>query len=86
MANVLIGNLPTYTGNTTGFYIPVNDSGNTTTYKVTRETLLGSQIPWTSYVPVWTASVTNPVIGNGTITGSYTVIGKTCFVSGEWCR
>ncbi len=49
MANVLIGNLPTYTGNTTGFYIPVNDSGNTTTYKVTRETLLGSQIPWTPY-------------------------------------
>ena len=83
MANVLIGNLPTYTGNTTGFYIPVNDSGNTTTYKVTRETLLGSQIPWTPYVPVWTASVTNPVIGNGTITGSYAVIGKTCFVRGN---
>jgi hypothetical protein len=83
MANVLIENLPTYTGNTTGFYIPVNDSGNTTTYKVTRETLLGSQIPWTPYVPVWTASVTNPVIGDGTITGSYTVIGKTCFVRGN---
>jgi hypothetical protein len=83
MANVLIGNLPTYTGNTSGFYIPVNDSGNTTTYKVTRETLLGSQIPWTPYVPVWTASVTNPVIGNGTITGSYAVIGKTCFVRGN---
>ena len=83
MANVLIGNLPTYTGNTTGFYIPVNDSGNTTTYKATRETLLGSQIPWTPYVPVWTASVTNPVIGNGTITGSYAVIGKTCFVRGN---
>ena len=83
MANVLIENLPTYTGNTTGFYIPVNDSGNTTTYKATRETLLGSQIPWTPYVPVWTASVTNPVIGNGTITGSYAVIGKTCFVRGN---
>jgi hypothetical protein len=83
MANVLIGNLPTYTGNTTGFYIPVNDSGNTTTYKTTRETLLGSQIPWSSYTPVWTASSVNPVIGNGTITGSYIIIGKTCFVRGN---
>jgi hypothetical protein len=83
MANVLIGNLPTFTGNTTGFFIPVNNSGNTTTYKVTRETLLGSQIPWTSYTPVWTASSVNPVIGNGTITGSYMIIGKTCFVRGN---
>jgi hypothetical protein len=80
MANVLIENLPTYTGNTTGFYIPVNDSGNTTTYKATRETLLGSQIPWTPYTPVWTAASVNPVIGNGSITGFYYLIGKTCFV------
>jgi len=83
MANVLIGNLPTFTGNTTGFFIPVNNSGNTTTYKVTREMLLGSQIPWTQYTPVWTAASVNPVIGNGTITGSYTIIGKTCFVRGN---
>lgn len=26
---------------------------------------------WTSYTPTWTASTTNPVIGNGTITGQY---------------
>jgi len=83
MANVLIGDLPTFTGNTSGFFIPVNNSGNTTTYKVTREVLLGSQIPWTSYTPVWTASSLNPVIGNGTITGNYAVIGKTCFVRGN---
>lgn len=25
---------------------------------------------WTSYTPTWTASTTNPAIGNGTITGS----------------
>lgn len=43
MANVLISNLPTYTGNTTGVFIPINDSGNTTTYKTTRETLIGPQ-------------------------------------------
>jgi len=47
--------------------------------------LSGSQIDtsWTSYVPVWTASVTNPVINNGTIEGWYKVIGKTCFVRGN---
>jgi hypothetical protein len=26
---------------------------------------------WTSYTPTWTAATTNPVIGNGTITGQY---------------
>jgi hypothetical protein len=38
---------------------------------------------WTSYTPVWTASSINPSIGNGTITGNYKVIGKTCFVRGN---
>lgn len=32
---------------------------------------------WTSYTPSWTASTTNPAIGNGTITGRYQVIGGT---------
>jgi hypothetical protein len=47
--------------------------------------LNGSQVEtaWTSYVPVWTASVSNPVIGDGTIEGWYKVIGKTCFVRGN---
>jgi len=36
---------------------------------------------WTVYTPIWTASVTNPSIGNGTIVGRYKQIGKTTFVS-----
>jgi hypothetical protein len=32
---------------------------------------------WTAYTPVWTASSTNPTIGNGSITGAYAVFGKT---------
>jgi len=83
MANTKISALPTFTGNTTGAYVVIDNSGLTQSYKVTRETLLGSDIPWTSYVPVWTASSANPVIGNGTITGSYVIIGKTCFVRGN---
>jgi hypothetical protein len=47
--------------------------------------LSGSQIDtsWTSYVPVWTAASSNPVINNGTIEGYYKLIGKTCFVRGN---
>jgi hypothetical protein len=47
-------------------------------------TINGSRIDnaWTSYTPTWEAS-SNPAIGNGTITGAYKVIGKTCFVRGR---
>jgi hypothetical protein len=38
---------------------------------------------WVSYTPEWTAASVNPVIGNGTMTGQYKVIGKTCFVRGN---
>ncbi|MEU2062911.1 hypothetical protein [Streptomyces sp. NPDC013455] len=32
---------------------------------------------WTAYTPVWTASTTNPVLGNGTLTGRYMKFGRT---------
>ncbi|MFB6696385.1 hypothetical protein [Streptomyces rubiginosohelvolus] len=32
---------------------------------------------WTSYTPAWTAASTNPVLGNGSITGRYMKIGRT---------
>ena len=35
---------------------------------------------WQSYTPTWTAGTTNPSIGNGTLAGRYTQIGKTCTV------
>jgi hypothetical protein len=42
MSNLTISQLPEWTGNTDGFYIPVNNSGETTTYKTTKETLIGA--------------------------------------------
>lgn len=33
--------------------------------------------PWTIYTPSLTASVTNPVIGNGTLSGRYVTLGAT---------
>jgi hypothetical protein len=35
--------------------------------------------PWTTYIPVLTGSTTNPVIGNGSITGRYMTVGATVF-------
>lgn len=31
---------------------------------------------WATYTPTWTASVTNPTLGNGTLTGRRIVVGK----------
>lgn len=36
---------------------------------------------WQSYTPVWTAATTNPSIGNGTLAGTYCVVGKMCVAS-----
>lgn len=32
---------------------------------------------WTSYSPAWTATTTDPTIGNGSITGAYQELGQT---------
>ena len=36
---------------------------------------------WASYTPIWTASTTNPVLGNGSLIGRYCVVGKLCTMS-----
>ena len=47
---------------------PTGPTGATGSFSVT---------PWTTYTPLLTASTTNPVIGNGSITGRYVSIGAT---------
>jgi hypothetical protein len=47
---------------------PTGPTGSTGSFSIT---------PWTTYTPVLTASTTNPVIGNGSITGRYVNIGAT---------
>ena len=32
---------------------------------------------WTTYTPTWTASTTNPALGNGTLVGRYMKVGRT---------
>jgi hypothetical protein len=45
------------------------------------DTLGAAFTMWTTWTPTWTASNTNPVIGNGAITGSYTRVGSTVHFS-----
>jgi len=49
-----------------------------------RDALTGLQAAWTAYTPAWTATTTNPTIGNGTITGAYLQMGKT--IVGMWAK
>lgn len=35
---------------------------------------------WTPYTPTWAGATTNPVVGNGTLTGRYMKWGRTCQV------
>jgi hypothetical protein len=68
MANVLISNLPTYTGNTNGAFLVMNNSGNTESFKVTKEALFSgySQNAISPVIGSWTLSA-------GTNTVSFTV-------------
>ena len=59
MADILISNLPLYTGDTTGSYLVMNDSGETTTYKVTKETFIDTAVACYS----WTTNYFN--LSNG---------------------
>jgi hypothetical protein len=79
---IISGN--TYTSGMTATTV-TSPTVSATTLSTITFNLSGSQIEsaWSSYTPVWTASGTNPVIGNGTIEGYYKVIGKTCFVRGN---
>jgi len=54
MANTKISALPTFTGNTTGAYLVMDNSGLTETYKVTKENLLGGAV--TTVTGSWTLS------------------------------
>jgi hypothetical protein len=49
---------------------PTGATGPTGSFEIT---------PWTTYTPTWTATVTNPAIGDGVISGRYMNVGATIF-------
>lgn len=61
--------------------IPTIASGDTTTVPANlatyRDALKALSEAWTTFTPTWTATTTNPVLNNGTITGHYAQINKT---------
>jgi hypothetical protein len=68
MANTKISQLPTFTGNTDGTFIVINNSGNTESFKAAKETLFSG----------YTTNAVSPVSGSwalsaGTNTVSFTV-------------
>jgi hypothetical protein len=75
MANVLISNLPTYTENTNGAFLVMNNSGNTESFKVTKETLFSgySQNAISPVTGSWTLSA-------GTNTVSFTVTAGESYI------
>lgn len=49
--------------------------------RITATRLAGFDLTeWDDYTPEWTASTTNPTIGNGTLAGRYIQAGDTVFV------
>jgi hypothetical protein len=64
MANTKISQLPTFTGNTNGTFIVINNSDNTESFKVPKETLFSG----------YTTNAVSPVVGSWTLsTGANTV-------------
>jgi len=75
MANTKISQLPTFTGNTNGSFIVMNNSGNTESFKVAKETLFSG----------YSTNVVLPVSGSwtlsaGTNTVSFTVTAGQSYV------
>jgi hypothetical protein len=58
MGNTKISALPTFTGNTNGTFIVINNSGNTESFKVSKETLFSG----------YSTNVVSPVSGSWTVT------------------
>jgi hypothetical protein len=67
MANVQIANLPTYTGNTSGVFLVMNNSGNTESFKVTKETLFSG----------YSQNAISPVTGSWTLSADTNTVSFT---------
>jgi hypothetical protein len=84
MANLKISQLPEYTGNTSGSYLVMNNSGETTTYKVKKENYI---FPYNGDATI-SGSLTvsgslHKFIGNTSLTGSLDVRGSVNKFQGD---
>lgn len=84
-ANLLGSSTVTFESGTSGHSFDDSNAVSTTT-TITDNSNASNiidtrQIPLTSYTPSWTASTTNPVLGNGTLTGYSTKRGRVVTVA-----
>jgi hypothetical protein len=92
MSNRKIDQLPQFSGDTSGVHVVMNNASNTTTYTVTKETLLdgnntfhGDQVVTgsfnvsgsTTFKGVHNLSGSNTIVGNTLMTGTNTIVGNT---------
>ena len=75
MSNRKVRDLPLYSGNTSGVYLIMNDAAQTTTHRVTKETLLGGYLTTSSFDGYATTG-SNNFIGVETISGSLNITGS----------
>lgn len=60
-----------------GWTIPLDSDPLANAALAVRNLVDSIEAGWTAYTPAWTASTTNPVLGNGTLLGWFKQIGKT---------
>jgi hypothetical protein len=92
MSNRKIDQLPQFTDDASGVHLVMNNASNTTTYTVTKETLLdgnnnfhGDQVVTgsfnvsgsTTFKGVHNLSGSNTIVGNTLMTGTNTIVGNT---------
>jgi hypothetical protein len=89
MSNLKISQLPSYTGNTSGSWLVMNNSGETTTYKVQRENLLSGYQPSGNYATTGSNTFNGDQIISGSVnifnpgTTALRVLGGQFSVSGS---
>ena len=76
MGNTRIGDLSTFTGNASGSFLVMNNADNTTTFKITRETLLAGA---TASYAVTASYALNGGSGGTIDTGSFATTGSNTF-------
>lgn len=82
MAASYPGTIKTFSTKASGQAIASSHINDLQNEVVAIETQLGTNAgAWQSYTPTWTATTTNPTLGNATLTGRYVQIGKVVTIN-----
>lgn len=83
MENILISELPLFTGETTGTYILINNSGETETFKILRENLIGPYRVISGTTTAITVNFATDYVVHGHLNQGALSINLTNFTSGK---